>query len=103
MEGERKPWLMYLSGKNLTDQTFCSISDPTKFYSANIPQRTLRLNLRTVEHGWYLWEDTISNYVSSLFLWNPLNLKKIMLPNLNHNGTEFRSCILSCPTINTSS
>jgi hypothetical protein len=97
MEGERKPWLMYLSGKNLTDQTFCSISDPTKFYSANIPQRTLRLNLRTVEHDWYLWEDTISNYVSSLFLWNPLNLKKIMLPNLNHNGTEFRSCILSCP------
>ncbi|WJX92391.1 hypothetical protein P8452_74039 [Trifolium repens] len=90
MEGERKPWLMYLSGKDQKNITFCSTSDPTKSYSTRIPDFMIsrtRLRLCTVQHGWFVWENMISKDVSSFFLWNPLNLKKIMLPPLNHNGT----------------
>ncbi|KAK2447605.1 hypothetical protein QL285_006946 [Trifolium repens] len=99
MEGERTPWLLYFSGKNQNDQTFCSISDQTKSYSTRIPDhlRKSRLNLLTVQHCWYLYENMISKYVSNLFLWNPLNLKKIKLPLLKHNGTAFGNYILSCP------
>ncbi|WJX26989.1 hypothetical protein P8452_15852 [Trifolium repens] len=91
MEKERKPWLMYFPSKGRKTQTFCSISDPTKSYSTRIPDylRKSRLKLLTVQHGWYLYENMISKYVSNLFLWNPLNLKKIKLPLLKHNGTVF--------------
>jgi hypothetical protein len=99
MEKERKPWLMYFPSKGQKTQTFCSISDPTKSYSTRIPDylRKSRLKLLTVQHGWYLYENMISKYVSNLFLWNPLNLKKIKLPLLKHNGTVFGNYILSCP------
>jgi hypothetical protein len=99
MEKERKPWLMYFPSKGRKTQTFCSISDPTKSYSTRIPDylRKSRLKLLTVQHGWYLYENMISKYVSNLFLWNPLNLKKIKLPLLKHNGTVFGNYILSCP------
>ncbi|KAK2407750.1 hypothetical protein QL285_043329 [Trifolium repens] len=99
MEGEIKPWLMYCSGETLNNLTFCSISDPTKSYSRRIPDhwRKSGLWLRTVQHGWFLWEHKISNYVSSFFLWNPLNLMEIMLPPLNHNRTRFGNWILSSP------
>ncbi|KAK2393919.1 hypothetical protein QL285_055815 [Trifolium repens] len=97
MEGEKKPWLLYLSRNVVTTQTFCNIVDPTKSYSVEIPKGTLRVRLLTVQHGWYLWENMISKYVSSLFLLNPINLKKIKLPPLNHNRTRFGNCILSSP------
>jgi hypothetical protein len=99
LEGERKPWLMYFSGKAPNNLTFCSIADPTKSYSTRIPDDWSKswLRLCTVQHGWFLWENKISNYVSNLFLWNPLNLKKIMLPPLNHYCTSFGNCILSSP------
>ncbi|WJX22887.1 hypothetical protein P8452_12151 [Trifolium repens] len=93
MDGEIKPLLVYLSSNDLT---FCSISDPTKSYSRRI-QYGFSLRLCTVQHGWFLWENMISNYASNLFLWNPLNLKKIMLPPLNHNCESFGNCILSSP------
>jgi len=93
MEGERKPRLLYFTGENLDTQTFCSISNPTECDSTRIPEwGTLRLC--TVQHGWYLWEKTLSKYVSSFILWNPLlpsppssqtHPKKIMLPPLKHN------------------
>ncbi|WJX27342.1 hypothetical protein P8452_16169 [Trifolium repens] len=81
MEGERKPWLLYLSRKVVTTQTFCNMSDPTKSYSLDIPKGTLglgvRLRPRTVQHGWYLLENKKSVFVSSFVLWNPLNLKTV--------------------------
>jgi hypothetical protein len=99
MEGEIKPWLMYFSGKPLNNLTFCSILDPNKSYSRRIPDHWKKswLRLRTVQHGWFLWENKISNYVSSFFLWNPLNLEEIMLPSLNQNRTNFGNWILSSP------
>ncbi|WJX22561.1 hypothetical protein P8452_11852 [Trifolium repens] len=101
MEEEMNPSLMYFSGKN--NLTFCSISDPTKSYSTSFPDhwRKSKLSLRTIQHGWFLWENKISNYVSNFFLWNPLNLMEIMLPPLNHNRTSFGNWILSSsPTTN---
>ncbi|KAK2447570.1 hypothetical protein QL285_006913 [Trifolium repens] len=101
MEEEMNPSLMYFSGKN--NLTFCSISDPTKSYSTSFPDhwRKSKLSLRTIQHGWFLWENKISNYVSNFFLWNPLNLMEIMLPPLNHNPTSFGNWILSSsPTTN---
>ncbi|CAJ2658430.1 unnamed protein product [Trifolium pratense] len=100
-EGERKPWLLYFSRKVVTNlnfctQTFCNISDPTKSYSVEIQKGTW-VSLLTVQHGWYLWENKISTYVSILFLLNPLNLKKIILPPLMHNGSSYGDCILSSP------
>jgi hypothetical protein len=96
MEGERKPRLLYFTGENLDTQTFCSISDPTKCDSTEIPEwGTSRI--RTVQHGWYLWEKKLSKYVSSFILWDPHNLKKIMLPPLKHNDTSFGKCILTSP------
>ncbi|RHN72319.1 putative galactose oxidase/kelch, beta-propeller [Medicago truncatula] len=97
MEEERKPWLLYFTGENLDTQTFCSISDPTKCNTARIPEWARTSRIRTVQHGWYLWEKTISKNVSSFILWNPLNHKKIMLPPLKHNGTPFGNCILTSP------
>ncbi|KAK2447487.1 hypothetical protein QL285_006839 [Trifolium repens] len=92
---------MYFSSKN--NLTFCSISDPTKSYSRSFPDhwRKSKLSLRTIQHGWFLWENKISNYDSSFFLWNPLNLMEIMLRPLNHNRTSFGNWILSSsPTTN---
>ncbi|CAJ2658608.1 unnamed protein product [Trifolium pratense] len=101
MEKERKPWLLYLSPKVLTTQTFCNISDPTKSYSEDILSETLRARPLTAQHGWYLLENKISKHVSNLFLWNPFNLKKILLPSLRHNGSSYGDCILSSsPTTN---
>ncbi|WJX22559.1 hypothetical protein P8452_11850 [Trifolium repens] len=103
MEEEIKPWLIYCSGKTLNNLNFCSISDPTKSYSRSFPDhwRKSQLSLCTIQHGWFLWENKISDYVSSFFLWNPLNLMEIMLPPLNHNGTSFGNWILSSsPTTN---
>jgi hypothetical protein len=79
--------------------------DPTKSYSFDIPKGTLGLGLRfrplTLQHGWYLLENKKSFFVSSLVLWNPLNLKKIILPPLMHYGFSYGDCILSCsPTTN---
>ncbi|KAL5097265.1 hypothetical protein RYX36_001592 [Vicia faba] len=100
MEGEIKPLLMYFSDKTLsTHQTFCSISDPSKSYSTWNPEFK-KSKLLTVQHGWFLWENKISKYVSKLFLWNPCNLNKIILPRLKHHGTIFYSCILSSPPSN---
>lgn len=96
MEGEIKPLVLYLTGKTLKTQTFCSISDPSKSYSTWNPELR-KSKLLTVQHGWFLWENKISEYVSNLFLWNPCNLKKIILPSLKHNGTIFCNCILSSP------
>ncbi|CAJ2658526.1 unnamed protein product [Trifolium pratense] len=99
LEGETKPWLMYFSAKAPKNLTFCSITDPTKSYSTTIPDDWSKpyLRLCTVQHGWFLWEDKISNYDSKFFLWNPLNLEKIMLPPLKHCCNSFGNCILSSP------
>ncbi|WJX26874.1 hypothetical protein P8452_15746 [Trifolium repens] len=93
MEEEMNPSLMYFSGKN--NLTFCSISDPTKSYSRSFPDhwRKSKLSLRTIQHGWFLWE----NNGDFFFLWNPLNLVEIMLPPLNSNHTSFGKWILSSP------
>jgi hypothetical protein len=76
MEGERKPWLLYLSRKVVTTQTFCNMSDPTKSYSLDIPKGTLglgvRLRPRTVQHGLpdiahlIPWQNT--NHVYPIFV-----------------------------------
>ncbi|WJX09208.1 hypothetical protein P8452_00064 [Trifolium repens] len=99
MEEERKPWLMYFTGKGRMTQTFYNILDPTKSYSKRIPDHLSNslLWLVTVQNGWYLMENIITKCVSDLFLWNPLNLKKIKLPRLRHNDKSFRhdNCILS--------
>ncbi|CAK8530967.1 unnamed protein product [Lathyrus sativus] len=99
MEGGRKPMLMYFTGKTLGNQTFCSISDPSKSYSTWNPEFR-RSKLLTVQHGWFLWENIISKSISTLFLWNPYNLNKIVLQPLEHNGADFGNCILSSPPSN---
>ncbi|CAK8531067.1 unnamed protein product [Lathyrus sativus] len=102
MERDRKPLLMYFTcgdGEFLkTHQTFCSVSDPSKYYYTWNSALTESM-LLTVQHGWYLWQNMLSKYVSSnLFLWSPYNLKKIMLPRLVYvdDHANFR-CILSSP------
>ncbi|CAK8530928.1 unnamed protein product [Lathyrus sativus] len=96
MEGERKPMLLYFTGKALKTQTYCSISDTSKSNSIRILEFG-KSKLLTVQHGWFLWENIISKYVSNLVLWNPYNLNKIILPPLEHNGTAIGDCILSSP------
>ncbi|XP_058724904.1 uncharacterized protein LOC131596308 isoform X2 [Vicia villosa] len=98
MEGDRKPMLLYFTGKTLNTHSFCSLSNPSKCYSIwNTDPELKESKLLTIQHGWYLWQNNISNYVSNLFLWNPSNLNKIILPPLQHNDTISSYCILSSP------
>lgn len=57
------PWLIYFSGEREKNQTFCSISDPTKTYSISIPELEESM-LFNAQHGWCFRLNYIAEFVS---------------------------------------
>jgi hypothetical protein len=86
------PCLFYPGKRN---QIFCTISNPTKTYHRRIPKLQNNRYL-TICFGWCLFLCPPTNNWHRLFLWNPVTLEKIKLPQLNTK--EFISyAVLSSP------
>eukprot|EP00257_Ricinus_communis_P011456 XP_002532555.2 uncharacterized protein LOC8279837 [Ricinus communis] len=72
------PWLVYCHGKGREDQTFWTISDPKRTALRRIPELDSKICWAS-SHGWCFFSDRARRH---FFLWNPLTLEKIDLPDL---------------------
>ena len=89
---EPYPWLVYSHGNRYGDQVFCNLIKPCKIHHRRIPE--LRSNYGLASYrGWCV----VSNFKYHLFLWNPITMEKVELPQLLEVDDRIEHCTLSSP------